>query len=464
MIQTATSITVFCEDPGLLALSISPAQRTLLKAIYGEPLSDEELSIWQKCTGRESHPAQPFQEATILAGARAGKDSRIAVPVLLYEALFGQHKVHKGERPVFPLVAQDTRATRIAFGYAKSYLTESPILRSEVAELRHNEIELRNGARIYCFPSTQTSLRGWSIPCGIMDEVAFFRLEGSADSDIEIQTSIRRGMLGFEATKLLKISTPYLRSGVLYDDFQRHYGKDTQDVLVWKASSALMNPSIQEERLAREKRLDPVRYSREYEAEFSTDLASAFDLEAIQAAVVPGRKELPPLPGTRYHCFVDPSGGGRDRFSVSIAHAEGQGDSTRCVIDLCRGWRSKNPSGIVQEVAQLAKQYACYKVVGDRYSGQWVRESFRAEGITYEPSPLTASDLYLESVAFLNSGRVELLDNAELLREFQNLERRPSQSGKDKICHPVNQHDDLSNAVAGVAYLCAPRASTVWVL
>ena len=464
MIQTATSITVFCEDPGLLALSISPAQRTLLKAIYGEPLSDEDLSIWQKCTGRESYPAQPFEEATILAGARAGKDSRIAVPVLLYEALFGQHKVHKGERPVFPLVAQDTRATRIAFGYAKSYLTESPVLRSEVAELRHNEIELRNGARIYCFPSTQTSLRGWSIPCGIMDEVAFFRLEGRADSDVEIQTSIRRGMLGFEATKLLKISTPYLRSGVLYSDFERYYGKDSQDLLVWRSPTLLMNPSIQEERLAREKRLDPVRFSREYEAEFATDLDSAFDLEAIQAAVVPGRRELPPLPGTRYYLFCDPAGGGRDQFTAAIAHAEGKGDSTRCVVDLVRGWRSKNPSGIVSEVAALAKSYGIYKCVGDRYSGEWSREAFRSEGITYEPSRLTASDLYLESVAFLNSGRLELPDNPELLRELQNLERRASQSGKDKITHPPNQHDDLANSVAGVAYLCAPRASTVWVL
>ena len=31
----------------------------------------------------------------------------------------------------------------------------------------------------------------------VLDELAFFRLEGAADSDVEIQASIRRGMLAF---------------------------------------------------------------------------------------------------------------------------------------------------------------------------------------------------------------------------------------------------------------------------
>ena len=33
-------------------------------------------------------------------------------------------------------------------------------------------------------PCTLRSLRGWSIPAGVMDELAFYRLEGQADSDV----------------------------------------------------------------------------------------------------------------------------------------------------------------------------------------------------------------------------------------------------------------------------------------
>ena len=78
---------------------------------------------------------------------------------------------------------------------------------------------------------------------GVLDELAFFRLEGAADSDVEIQASIRRGMLAFASTRLVKISTPYMQGGVLYDDFVRAYGQDAPDLLVWRAPSTVMNPN-----------------------------------------------------------------------------------------------------------------------------------------------------------------------------------------------------------------------------
>ena len=39
--------------------------------------------------GREAYPGTPFGEVTVVAGARAGKDSRIAARVAVYEALLG---------------------------------------------------------------------------------------------------------------------------------------------------------------------------------------------------------------------------------------------------------------------------------------------------------------------------------------------------------------------------------------
>jgi hypothetical protein len=86
------------------------------------------------------------------------------------------------------------RGSRIAFNYLKSHFTDSSLLKSMLEdEPLSNEIKLTNRTSIMCFPSTQSSLRGWSMPVGIMDEIGFCRLEGSADSDSEIQSSIRRG-------------------------------------------------------------------------------------------------------------------------------------------------------------------------------------------------------------------------------------------------------------------------------
>jgi hypothetical protein len=116
-VKRNVSIVDFVTDPQLLGLSISQPQETLLRSIYGLPLSGSQQDIWQQCTGRETYPRHGFSEATIICGARSGKDSRIATPIAAFEASLGNHEKYlaKGERPVIPLVAQDMRGSRIAF-------------------------------------------------------------------------------------------------------------------------------------------------------------------------------------------------------------------------------------------------------------------------------------------------------------------------------------------------------------
>jgi hypothetical protein len=74
----------------------------------------------------------------VIAGARSGKDSRIAAPMVCYEAAFGGHEkqLHRGERAIIPVVAQNLRATKIAFGYIRDYITGSAALRALIAEVR----------------------------------------------------------------------------------------------------------------------------------------------------------------------------------------------------------------------------------------------------------------------------------------------------------------------------------------
>jgi hypothetical protein len=363
-VRVNADIIEFIRDPQLLGLTLSPAQTALLKAIYARPMSEEELVLYRACTGREDPPPAAFGEVTVVAGARSGKDSRIAAPIVVYEATRGGHERHlaRGERGVIPLVAQDTRAARVAFGFVKDYLTRSPLLAGLVAETLANEIALTNGLAIMCFPCTLRSLRGWSIPVGVLDELVFFRLEGAADSDTEIQASVRRGMVSFPHTKLIKISTPYMRGGVLFEDFTRGFGQSDADLLVWRASSMLMNPSLRAERLERERRLDPLRFAREYEGEFADDLEAFLPSVWVDDAVVAGRHQLPARVGISYLAAVDPSGGGPDHFTLSVVHAEGRGTERVVIQDLMRGWGrhgSQAPDlvGVVREIAELLKGY-----------------------------------------------------------------------------------------------------------
>jgi len=474
----APSIIEFVTDPQLLGLSISLAQKTLLKSIYGEPLDRTELDVFRRCTGRATYPAHVFPEVTVISGAQSGKNSRVGCPLVVYESVFGGHEalIEHGEPVRIVLVAQDRAGTDIALSYVRDAFTR-PLLASRVARVLASSIELTNGLIIECYPCTKSAMRGRMIPLAVMDEVAFYRLEGSVNEDREIETSIRRGQIAIPAAKLIKISTPYMRSGLIYEDHKTYFGTDSPDVLIWQSSSAEMNPErITTSQLARAARVtDPARYRREYEAIFSEDVRAFLADAWIESAIMIGRGMLPYQPGLKYVGAVDTSGGGDDAFTLSIVHAEGQGATRRVVQDICRGWSKPraaetNLEGAVQEIAAIVRSYGGLSTVySDRYAARWPREAFKRYGVAVVDATVRGPDgtqtyldrsaAYLEVEPLFAAGLIAIVDNPTLHRELRNLERRPSQGGKDRIDHPRGQHDDYSNALCLAAAIAGQGRS-----
>ena len=93
---------------------------------------------------------------------------------------------------------------------------------------------------------------------------------------------------------LLSGSSPYARRGVLYDDYRRYYAKDST-VLVWKAATRVMNPSVPQSVLDEAYERDPASAAAEYGAEFRTDVEAFISREAVEAVVVPNLSELAPM-------------------------------------------------------------------------------------------------------------------------------------------------------------------------
>lgn len=78
---------------------------------------------------------------------------------------------------------------------------------------------------------------------------------------------------------------------------------------------------------------------------------------------------------------------------TGIAHHEGD----RAVLDLIREERPPfSPDAVTARFAADLQRYRVSTVVGDRYSGDWLREAFRKRGIGYQPSELPKSDIYVE--------------------------------------------------------------------
>ena len=310
---------------------------------------------------------------------------------------------------------------------------------------------VRNNLTISLFPCSFRATRGFSIPVAILDEVAFFRVEG-VHVDKEVIDAIRPAQATFPNSKLIKISTPYGHQGELYRDFAERHQR--AGLLCFRAASWLMNPTIKKSFLEGEKQRDPEFFEREYAAEFSDSISSAFAREAVEACKVPGRFELPYCREFRYVAAVDPAGGGPDEFALAICHREVSG---KVVQDLIRGWRSDRPVDTVVEAVKLLKAYRCSAVIGDQYSGEWARQAFQDRGVRYVVSPLSASEAFLELLPLVNQGAIELLDDQRQTTQLIALERRVSPTGKDILAHPRGGHDDRPNALAHAARVAAQR-------
>jgi hypothetical protein len=249
---------------------------------------------------------------------------------------------------------------------------------------------------------------------------------------------------------LIAISSPYRKGGLLYKKFREHFGREG-DILVIRAPSIALNPTLDQSIIDQALEEDPAAASAEWLAEFRTDIETFVSREVVDAAVVPGRHELPPVPGVAYLAFTDPSGGSADAMTLAIAHRDKDG---RAVIDAVRERQPPfSPDAVVEEFAALLKSYRIYTVNGDRYGGEWPRERFRAHSIRYEIAEKPKSDFYRDLLPVLNSGRVELPEHPRLAAQLCGLERRTSRAGKDSIDHAPGAHDDIANSIAGVTWL-----------
>jgi hypothetical protein len=122
------------------------------------------------------------------------------------------------------------------------------------------------------------------------------------------------------------------------------------------------------------------------------------------------------------------------------------------VVDALREARPPfSPEIIAGEFARLLKSYRVSKITGDRYAGEWPREQFSKFGIRYEATSKSKSDMYVDLLPLINSRQIDLLDHAKLVSQLCSLERRTARGGRDSIDHPPHGHDDLINAVAGLA-------------
>jgi hypothetical protein len=431
-----------------------------LRVIYGLPVvKPHNLELIRRCTGRDPAklPPEGFLTVLLLVGRRGGK-SKISGLIGAYESsLSGKERLlSPGEIPMVTITSPTRAQSTIIKSYCRAALG-SPMLEAEIDDDVKQGFKLNNGVTVRIMTGDFRSVRGFTQLMVIVDELCFFGYteESRVRSDTELIRSIKPALLTTKG-RLVCVSTKYAPKGWAHSQWKRHFGNDQSRTLVWDAASIVMNPTLSQEDIAAEIEDDPTAGRAEYLNLWREDIVGYLPIEVVQACVVPGRKELLADKSRIYYGFADLSGGRFDDAALAISFKNP--DNKKMVISCLRRYKSPfNPHLVCGQMADVIRAYGLHEVSGDRYAGDFVTQSFKANGILYRPAEKTKSELYLDILGRLCSQQVELLDDPVLVNQFASLERRCRAGGRDIVDHPVGQKDDLANAVSGAVDVASKR-------
>jgi hypothetical protein len=448
-------------DPDLFGTTFGAASfanwRAVAKFLDGLPLEPAELELWRQLSARETAPAHRFSEGYLIKPRRSG-GTLFASAVALHAALSDyRERLGPGEVATVALIASDRRQARQAMNFCTGLIEDSPIIRAEVVNRSQELISFSHRVNLEIHTTSFRSTRGYSYAAVILDELAFFRSDESANPDVELVRAVRPGLANLHG-RLLGLSSPHAKRGHLYDMHRQHFGQDA-DVLVLKAGHAQLNPTIDPKIIARALAEDPEAARSEWFGEFRGDVSQWLADELIDAAVVPGRTELGCAHRYGYLGFVDVSGGAHDSSVLAIAHAEpGRGENFVVLDRLDIAPAPHSPHEIVARFASVLMNYGLRSVTGDKYGANFVVDAFKHYGIGYRWAELDKSAIYGEVTPLFSEKRVEILENRKLITELRLLERKPRPGGRpDSIDHPPRSHDDAANAACGAMWLASKR-------
>jgi hypothetical protein len=446
------NIIEFATDPDYLGLSFEkrPVQLIILKALYGLPLDKKELKIFKILTkGKGKYiPGREKLELIACLGARAGKSFLVSICVL-FEATRDKWKkeLSKGENPYIVIIAtRELQAKQIIGKNCLRMLRNSPVLKRLEKKSTDLGLTLKNGVEIIASPCTTTALRGIPIAVLIMDEIAFFKLEGK-NQDEEIFNSLVPRQSQFEFYKTFLISTAGARQGLFFKEFDR--GFRVKDRLTIQANTRFINPEIPQKFLNKEKARNINNWKREFQAEFSEKLEAFFSFELIQKPFILGG-DLPYKSGYNYSLGLDQSGlSGRDRFALAISHKEGD----IAIVDVVRSWETKDLDIILNDIEILAKTYYLNKASIDKYSKGYVENSFKKIGLEILIRP-SLSVVFVNLKSKMIQDKLQLPDRPDLKDGLKNTIAVYGRSNQLTIYHergPEGHADEL-DSVAGSIY------------
>jgi hypothetical protein len=220
--------------------------KAILRAAFALPMTESELEAFHVLAGGRAPPKTRVKELWICAGRRSGKNSIASMLAAWSAGVEEAHlgRLRPGEMASVLCLACDRDQATIVKSYAQSYFTAIDSLRGKVTQGTKNGLALDNAAEIIIATKNYRQARDRTVLLAILDECAFWRNENSATPDVETFRAIMPSLATLPDSMLIGICSPYRKSGLLFEKWKAHYGKDDDRTLAIQAESLQLKPTV----------------------------------------------------------------------------------------------------------------------------------------------------------------------------------------------------------------------------
>ncbi len=495
-------------------------QRAMLKGMYGLSPDTKEQDRWgwteadylaadlgfaefddlgfiKRILPHTLPPLEEFRECWIVAGRRSGKTTSVAAVIVAYEAALGGHESYKrkGKPALCYQVAQDTRMAKSSLRAINTVLESMDFIynsggaKNKIIQVVADRIDLWNEMTIASMPPTVKSVRGYDNPISVLDEIGvWYQDSDSANPDYEIYRAISPGQAQFPHAKIVGISSPWNRAGLLFkfheagtngarlrcdrcradgtvpdcDQCRKLRLPHARRLVLHTTTAASTNPHITKQWLGEELNKDPRAFERECLARFQDSISGFLSAALIEKAREPGKTSRPPDPRNFYVGAIDPAFR-RDAFGFTICHAD---PTLGIVQDYVQRWHDPfgvplDPGVVMPCISAKLQEYGMRTVFSDQYTIETLQYIAQQHGFSIEEVTFSSgskAEIYANLQQLLNQGRLLLLDDQETINELKTIEKKNTQGGQVRISAPEGQYDDMATVLAIAAH------QAVWML
>lgn len=449
----------FTEFVAWLGVTLYPGQLALYRVAYDgdEPrdLPTDPIIIDGKETPSLRERARSFfgnlevvppecrRVFILVAGGRAGKTYMAALRCLHLALTVELPQMAPGQIAYSVIIAPNPRQRDEAYNNVKGACENHPHLRkmilgkpkSEIIYLRRDD---GRTVAVESLPANRGGLAGRGrVLCGlVLEEAAFFGGQEHVVSDTEIYAAAMPRVCA--NGQCIVSSTPYLESGLIYDEFVANHpdptcasphlsepGRPHRALAAHAPTLALRDVEETRRTIAIEQNRDPLKCAREYMAQFVTAGAGQwFDSAAIAA------------------CIGDVSGGGIAAVGSDIglkhdhaAHCGARLGSDGIiriqlpVEETPAPGKPLMPSKVIRRGIEMADAMGADVIASDGvYEGVFREQCAEHPRLAHRQVP-KADVLFTIAKALILEGKVRLPNNPKLLRQLRSVRSKELPGG-----------------------------------